>query len=99
MTESMLSNINGTVVFVIVLSVLIIVHEWGHFITAKKLGVKVERFSVGFGPKLFSRMHNGTEFLVCTIPLSGYVKMAGDERSTCKGAPDEFFSKTPGQRA
>jgi regulator of sigma E protease len=99
MTESIYSNINGTIVFIIVLSVLIIVHEWGHFITAKKLGVKVERFSVGFGPKLFSVLRNGTEFMVCAIPLGGYVKMAGDERNSCKGSPDEFFSKTPGQRA
>jgi len=51
--EALLSNINGTVVFIIVLSILIVVHEWGHFITAKKLGVKVERFYLGFGPKLF----------------------------------------------
>jgi len=54
---------------------------------------------VGFGPKLYSRMINNTEFMVCLIPLGGYVKMAGDERSECKGKSDEFFSKSPGKRA
>ncbi|HLF18071.1 MAG TPA: RIP metalloprotease RseP [Candidatus Omnitrophota bacterium] len=97
--EQVIANIQSIVIFIVVLSVLIIVHEWGHFITAKKLGVKVERFSVGFGPKLFSRMHNDTEFLVCAVPLGGYVKMAGDERSQCKGTSEEFYSKSPGHRS
>lgn len=86
-------------IFAAVLSVLIVVHEWGHFITARKLGVKVERFALGFGPRLFSWVYDGTEFSLCLIPLGGYVKMAGDERSNYHGAPDEFFSKPPGQRA
>ncbi|MFA5261894.1 MAG: RIP metalloprotease RseP, partial [Candidatus Omnitrophota bacterium] len=86
-------------IFLIVLSVLVIVHEWGHFFTAKSLGVVVEKFSVGFGPKLFSRQHNGTEFLVSAIPLGGYVKMAGDDRHDCKGNPGEFYSHPLGHRA
>jgi len=86
-------------IFIIVLSILVIVHEYGHFATAKSLGVKVEKFSIGFGPKLFSRTFDGTEFMVCLIPLGGYVKMAGDERSQCKGEADEFFSHPAGHRA
>ena len=86
-------------VFLIVLSILVIVHEWGHFFTAKSLGVVVEKFSVGFGPKIFSRRHNGTEFLVSAIPLGGYVKMAGDDRHDCKGNPGEFYSHPVGHRA
>ncbi len=85
--------------FIAVLSVLIIVHEWGHFITAKRLGVKVERFSLGFGPRFFSFVHQGTEFMICAIPLGGYVKMAGDERSAHQGKPEEYYSHPPGQRA
>jgi regulator of sigma E protease len=88
-----------TIVFLAVLSVLILVHEWGHFITAVKLGVKVEQFALGFGPKLYSFMRNGTEFRLCGIPLGGYVKMAGDDRNQLKGAPDEFFSKSVGHRS
>ncbi|MFA5059832.1 MAG: RIP metalloprotease RseP [Candidatus Omnitrophota bacterium] len=86
-------------IFLIVLSILIIVHELGHFATAKSLGVKVERFAVGFGPKLFSFMFHGTEFAVCLIPLGGYVKMSGDERSEHKGEAHEYYSKPPGHRA
>jgi regulator of sigma E protease len=86
-------------IFIAVLSVLIIVHEWGHFITARRLGVRVEKFSVGFGPKLFSRVHDGTEFLVSAVPLGGYVKMAGDERNSTTGDPGEFYSQSPGRRA
>ena len=86
-------------IFVGVLSILVIVHEWGHFIAAKSLGVKVLKFSVGFGPKLLSRFHNGTEFMLCAIPLGGFVKMAGDERSECKGTRDEFYAHPVGHRA
>lgn len=86
-------------VFAIVLSVLIIVHEWGHFITARLLGVRVEKFAVGFGPKLFSRRTKETEYLLCAIPMGGYVKLAGDERSQCQGRPEEFYSHPVGHRA
>ena len=60
-------------IFLAVLGVLVIVHEYGHFAMAKAVGVKVERFAVGFGPKLFSWVYQGTEFMVCLIPLGGYV--------------------------
>ena len=86
-------------IFLTVLSVLVIVHEWGHYISARTVGVKVEKFSVGFGPKIISRFRKGTEFLLSAIPLGGYVKMAGDERAECKGTTDEFYSHPPGHRA
>ncbi len=81
------------IVFLIILSILILVHEWGHFITAKKCGVKVEQFALGFGPKLWSKFWQGTEFCLCLIPLGGYVKMAGDERSRVTGSKEEFLSQ------
>jgi len=87
------------VIFVIILSILILVHEWGHFITAVKCGVRVEQFALGFGPKLYSRVHDGTEYCLCLIPLGGFVKMAGDEREKCVGVSDEYFTKSAGQRA
>lgn len=86
-------------IFIFILSILIVVHEWGHYITARKCGVKVDQFALGFGPKLFGWMHDGTEFCLCAIPLGGYVKMAGDERGSCTGKSDEFFTKTVGQRS
>lgn len=97
--ETLISNIQTTGIFVIVLSVLILVHEWGHFITAKRLGVAVERFALGFGPTIFSRVYNGTRYMINVIPLGGYVKMAGDDRSECTGRAEEFFSKPIGYRA
>ncbi|MFH1359881.1 MAG: RIP metalloprotease RseP [Candidatus Omnitrophota bacterium] len=89
----------GLLIFLIVISILIVVHELGHFLTAKSLGIRVERFAVGFGPKLVSKVFRGTEFALCLIPVGGYVKMAGDERSQCTGQKDEFFSHPPGHRA
>ena len=63
---------------VIVLGVLIFVHELGHFLTAKAFGVGVEVFSLGFGPKLFSRKYGYTEYRISWLPLGGYVKMTGE---------------------
>lgn len=99
MIGNVVSNIQSVIVFIMVLSILIIVHEWGHFITAKRLGVEVQRFALGFGPMLFSKVYNGTTYMINAIPLGGYVKMAGDERSECKGDPGEFYSKPVGRRA
>ena len=88
---------------ILAFSILIIIHELGHFIVAKRNGVKVEIFSIGFGPKLFSVKSGDTEYKVSLIPLGGYVKMAGivDEsmdQAGVKGQPWEFLSKTLWQR-
>lgn len=75
------------IVFLIVLGLLVIVHEFGHFIVAKKTGVKVEEFAVGFPPRLFSRKRGETEYSINAIPLGGYVKMLGElEHSSDKRA-------------
>ena len=87
------------IIFLAVLSVLIVVHELGHLLMALRLGIKVEKFSIGFGKKLFSRKIKGIDCMICAIPLGGYVKMAGDERTESKGDPAEFYSKPPGYRA
>jgi regulator of sigma E protease len=92
-------KIMSLIIFMFILSILIVVHEWGHFITARKCGVKVEQFALGFGPKLFSWVNDGTEYCLCAIPLGGFVKMAGDEREKCLGSSDEYFAKSAGQRA
>ncbi|MCA9396093.1 MAG: RIP metalloprotease RseP [Candidatus Omnitrophica bacterium] len=87
------------IAFILVISGLIVFHEWGHYIVAKKNGVKVERFSIGFGPILFRLQPKETEFCVSIIPLGGYVKMAGEDPSSAEGNPWEFSSKTAFQRA
>ncbi len=65
--------------FLIVLGVLVAFHEYGHFLAARWVGVKVLKFSIGFGPKLFSRTVGDTEYLVSAVPLGGYVKMFGED--------------------
>ncbi len=86
------------IIFLCVLSVLVIIHEFGHFIAARKQGVKVEKFSFGFGPKLFGVKRGDTEYIVSLVLLGGYVKMAGDEQASAEGKPWEFLSKSAGQR-
>ena len=85
--------------FLFVLGIVVFIHELGHFLAARRIGVRVITFSLGFGPKLLTTQRGDTEYAVSAIPLGGYVKMAGeqpdDERS---GASDEFLSKSKWQR-
>src|SRR5829696_963614 len=85
--------------FVFVLGVLIFVHELGHFMMARRIGVRVLTFSLGFGPKILKFTRGDTEYCVSAIPLGGYVKMAGENPEDSRtGAADEFLSKTKWQR-
>ncbi|MGH8004259.1 MAG: site-2 protease family protein, partial [Limisphaerales bacterium] len=61
-----------------VLGLLVFVHELGHFLAAKKAGVRVERFSLGFPPKMFGWKIGETEYMISWLPLGGYVKLAGE---------------------
>ncbi len=82
------------------ISLLIFLHELGHFLAAKLAGVRVEAFSLGFGPVLFGFRRGHTHYRLSAIPLGGYVKMAGEAvEDEVQGEPWEFLSKTPGQRA
>ena len=71
--------LTAIVAFIVVLGSLIVVHEFGHFLVAKWAGVGVLKFSVGFGPTLFGRTVNGTEYVLSAIPLGGFVKMVGED--------------------
>lgn len=85
--------------FVFVLGVLVLVHELGHFWMARRHGVRVLTFSLGFGPKLLTIRRGGTDYCISAIPLGGYVKMAGENADDARsGRPDEFLSKTKWQR-
>jgi len=86
--------------FVFVLSILVIVHEFGHFIAAKRIGVRIEKFSIGFGPEIFGITKNGTRYLISAVPLGGYVKLAGEtEQDGIKGEKWEYMSRAVGERA
>ncbi len=85
--------------FVFVLGVLIFVHELGHFLMARRIGVRVITFSLGFGPKIVGFHRGGTEYCISAVPLGGYVKMAGETPDDPRtGHPDEFLSKTKWER-
>ncbi|MCK4912682.1 MAG: RIP metalloprotease RseP [Candidatus Omnitrophica bacterium] len=92
-------NIIGMITVGTIFSILIVIHEFGHYIAAKRSGVKVERFALGFGPVLFRKKGKETEFVVCAFPLGGYVKMAGDTRQEHKGLNNEFLSKSVGVKS
>jgi regulator of sigma E protease len=70
--------VQAVVAFIILIGVMVVVHEFGHFAVAKLCGVRVESFSVGFGPRLFGIKRGDTDYKVCLLPLGGYVKMTGE---------------------
>jgi regulator of sigma E protease len=97
---------NTIIGMVLVLGVIILVHEWGHFIAARFFGVRVDVFSIGFGPRLFGIKRGATDWRVSAVPLGGYVRMAGQDISEVDageqaptGSPDEVMSKKRWQRA
>lgn len=94
------SNIlTSVVVVVVVLGIMILVHELGHFLAAKFFGVRVLTFSLGFGKRLFGFKRGDTDYRVSLLPLGGYVKMAGDDPSEVReGDPGEFLAKPRWQR-
>jgi regulator of sigma E protease len=67
--------------FLVMLGPLVVFHEFGHYLFARLFGVKAEVFSVGFGPKIWSRKIGETEWCVSALPLGGYVKLLGEDRT------------------
>src|SRR5947209_9320326 len=91
--------LTSVLAMVVVLGFMILIHEFGHYAAAKYFGVRVEAFSIGFGPRLLGFKKGDTDYRISAIPLGGYVKMSGenpmDERS---GDPAEFLSHPRWQR-
>lgn len=85
--------------FILVLGFLILIHEMGHFLVAKMLDVKVEKFSIGFGPKLLAFTKGETEYMISAFPLGGYVKLLGEgPEEELKNDPREFASRPVSHR-
>ncbi|NOT77427.1 MAG: RIP metalloprotease RseP [Bacteriovoracaceae bacterium] len=82
------------IIFIIFLGPLVFFHELGHFLFARLFGVRVEVFSIGFGPKLFKKKMGDTEYAISLIPLGGYVKMFGDDPFTKDEIPEEDRKKS-----
>ena len=97
-----MSHLITPLAFIFILGSTVVLHEFGHFIVAKLFGIRVETFSVGFGPRLFGRRWGHTDYRVSAIPLGGYVKLGGDESNAPlegASAPDipekEMFNLRP----
>lgn len=85
------------VLFILLLGALVLVHEWGHFIVARRLGVRVEEFAFGFPPRLASFARRGTHYVLNLLPLGGYVKIFG-EGGEGAGSLESFASRPAWQR-
>lgn len=89
----------STVAFVVLVGLMVIVHEFGHFAVAKLCGVRVEAFSFGFGPRLFGFKYGETDYKVCLLPLGGFVKMTGETPGGNMDVPGEHaqeYADDPG---
>lgn len=97
----MIETLHTVAAFVVAIALLIAVHEYGHFIVARKLGVKVEKFSIGFGPALLSWRSRDQEvlYVIAAIPLGGYVKMLGENPDEQGGEAKQELSEADRQRA
>ncbi|MDD2510027.1 MAG: RIP metalloprotease RseP [Syntrophomonas sp.] len=85
---------NTILITLLIIAVLILAHEWGHFVVARRIGIPVYEFGIGFGPKLFSWKRNGVVYSLRAIPLGGFVRMAGEEPGDPE-EPDGFSHRTP----
>lgn len=85
----------------ILFSVIILVHEAGHFFAAKRVGIRVEKFSLGFGPRIFSFKRGDTVYQLSLLPFGGFVKLAGEEEGESKEKYEdwEYMGKSPGHRS
>ncbi len=94
----------SSIAFIVLIGIMVVVHEFGHFAVAKLCGVRVESFSVGFGPRLFGRKYGDTDYKICLLPLGGYVKMTGENPGETSGEdqpqndPGAFSSHSRWQR-
>lgn len=86
------------IVFIVLLLLLVLAHEWGHFITAKRAGCRVEEFGFGFPPRLFSIKRGETRYSFNLFPIGGFVKIEGEDMQDDNPGPRNFASKSPGQR-
>jgi len=92
-------NPDSLIAFALLLGPLVLIHELGHFVVAKMLGIKVEVFSIGFGPRLFGIRKGETDYRISLLPLGGYVKMLGENPDeSLVGDPREFLSRPKRQR-
>ncbi|ONI37776.1 hypothetical protein AN639_09170 [Candidatus Epulonipiscium fishelsonii] len=84
------------IIFILMFGAIVLVHEWGHFITAKKFGVQVNEFSIGMGWKVWGKFHDGTLYTIRLLPIGGFCAMEGENEES--NNPKSLSSKSPLQR-
>ena len=90
---------SAAIAFIVVLSIVVFVHEFGHFIVARWCGVKVRTFSIGFGREIWGFNDcKGTRWRLAWIPLGGYVKFLDDENAASQASPEALARMTPEER-
>src|SRR5262245_46810600 len=98
--DSVLALFHTLFAFFIVISVIVFIHEFGHYIVAKWCGVKIEAFSIGFGRELIGRTDkSGTRWKIAALPLGGYVKMYGDSSAASTADSDAIEQMSDAERA
>lgn len=88
----------GIIAFILMLSVIVIIHEWGHFMVARHYGVYCHEFSIGMGPALYQKKGKETTFSIRAIPFGGYVMMAGEEDGSQDEQEDDWLKNVPDDR-
>lgn len=97
--ETLLLALHNSLWFVIILSIIVFVHEFGHYFVAKLAGVKIDAFAIGFGPEIFGwNDKSGTRWKVCCLPLGGYVKMYGDINPASMPDDEKMQEMTPEEK-
>lgn len=91
-------EISSLIITIVLIGILVVAHEFGHFIVAKKNGIWVQEFAVGMGPKFFSRTIGDTEYSLRLFPLGGFCRMEGDAEDGAAPGPRSFLSKSIGAR-
>ena len=95
----MLDSVHYIISFIVIISVIVFIHEYGHYYFARRFGIKVEKFSIGFGPEIFGKTDShGTRWSLSVFPLGGYVKMLGDENPSSAPDVDNIKKLSPEER-
>jgi len=104
--SSALTTVISIIVTVVILGFLIFIHELGHFLAARSVGVRVQKFAIGFGPTILKKVRGHTEFALKLLPLGGYVQMLGDSDPSSsvpdealRDHPESYLSKTALQKS
>lgn len=92
--SSILQFLSNLLIFLVGLSVLVLVHEFGHFLAAKRVGIKVEEFGLGFPPKVFKWRRGETEYSINALPFGGFVRLYGEEHSVKKEKNRSFYHQS-----